>query len=502
MQVMPNQEEVYPELKSYFKNANYDTIPERIIDQDLESLRVRFNSLSMEDRYSFIDKLEPELFRYLKYQTDVFYWDKQVIPDTGYLYYLLMGGRGSSKTFTLCHEIKRRLMRGDPGLMAICATYQDAEDVLIPTILDQFPLDGKGSATYNSNKKTITAPNGNSISIKSAAQGIIKGRNTTTCFIDELSECWATLDQDKQLYYWKVLDGNIRKGNAQMIMATNPETTPIFRHLWDMYLTNPEIITIVSSSINDNPYLDPHKKAAYIKQWEGTRYAKQQLEGILDWSCDGALWSKELIDDTRILIPGNSSLKDHLNLIANPPNTQSRFRNPLDFFVRFVIAIDPAMSVSENSDETGIIIAALGRDNNVYILEDISGKWLPDTIGEIVQQARLRYPNLKILVETNQGGFFVTNALRPKDNNISSVIIELHHSQNKMTRAQHIVILWDQKTAHIVGNLPKLEQQMIYYSGEANQKSPDRFDAMVMTCQHLAFDQWQSPTNYSNLPRW
>jgi phage terminase large subunit-like protein len=471
---------------------------------ELEALRLHFNSLSMEQRFAFLESLSPAAYRYLKYCTDVFLWDKQIIPSEGYLYYLMMGGRGSSKTFTLCHEIKRRLMRGDPGLMAISASYQDMQDVLIPSILEQFPEDQPAVANWN--KKIITAPNGNTISLKSAEVGIIKGRNTTTCFIDELSECWATSDQEKQLYYWRVLDGNIRKGNAQMIMSTNPETTPIFRHLYELHINSPEICKLVHSSIHDNPYLDPIKKDSYVKQWKGTRYEKMQLEGILDWTTDGALWTQELINKTRISLQRGAmappaTFQELLYHIANPPNQRQVYTNPLGFFWRFVIAIDPAMSVSETSDETGIIIAAIGKDNHVYILEDLSGKWMPDDVGEIVQQARLRYPNLKVIVETNNGGFWITNALRVKDPTIDNNIIPLKVSQGKMTRAQHIVVIWDQLTAHLVGHFPKLEQQMLYYTGQANQKSPDRFDAMVMCCQYLAFEQIV-PTTTQQLPRW
>ena len=36
---------------------------------------------------------------------------------------------------------------------------------------------------------------------------------------------------------------------------------------------------------------------------------------------------------------------------------------------RIVVAIDPAVSVGEDSDETGIIVAGLGVDGHGYILE-------------------------------------------------------------------------------------------------------------------------------------
>jgi len=448
---------------------------------NLEELRVHFNSLPMEKRVDFIGNLTPKLYRYLKYFTDVFYWDKQVIPQDGWLYYLLLGGRGSGKSETLWHEIAKRLMRGDPGLMAVSASYDDMHDVLVPSVLSQFPEDSP--AVFNFQKKIITAPNGNSISLKSAEKGIIKGRNITTCFIDELSECWSSSDLEKQLNYFRILDGNIRKGNAQIIAASNPETSPIFRHWADMHADNPKQVRIIESSIYDNPYLDPIKKAAYIKQWKGTRYERMQLLGKMDWSADGALWTQEMINNTRVFSKKpDANLTDHVEAINK--NGYGHFKNPFHFFTQFAIAVDPAMSVSERSDETGIMIGALGMDGHVYILEDLSNKLVPDDIAGTIQKAFDRYGNMPVIVEVNQGGMFVSDCLKTRFRNVDALIKDVHVSQGKLTRAQPATILWDKKQCHIVGFMPKLERQMIYYTGDASQKSPDRFNSLAFLCKY------------------
>jgi predicted phage terminase large subunit-like protein len=291
-----------------------------------------------------------------------------------------------------------------------------------------------------------------------------------------------------------------------MIMASNPETTPLFRHIYEMHLENSNNVKIVQSSIYDNPYLNPSKRDAYVKQWKGTRYEKMQLLGQLDWTQDGALWNMDLINTTRI--PKADTIYNTLNNIANPDKSRMQYRNPYQFFRYFIICVDPAMSVSETSDETGIIIAALGSDGHVYIIEDLTDKYHPDEMAEVVMQARSRYPNLYVGIETNQGGMYVLNALKIKDPMIrmieeGGILIDIKATQNKMTRAQHIVILWDKRIAHIVGKMDKLEQQMIFYTGKQGQKSPDRFDAMVMACQQLAIEQQfkQSPVNISSFPR-
>ena len=67
----------------------------------------------------------------------------------------------------------------------------------------------------------------------------------------------------------------------------------------------------------------------------------------------GALWTLELIEEGR------------------------RAKADIPPMRRIVVAIDPAVSVSEAVDETGIIVAGLGIDSHGYVLEDASGKFAP-----------------------------------------------------------------------------------------------------------------------------
>src|ERR1700734_528438 len=107
---------------------------------ELEQTSQYFNSLSMEQRLQFIENMTPAAFRYFKYFTDAMYWDKQIIPDGEWKYYLLLGGRGSGKSLGLCHNLAKRLLRGDPGLMLLTSD-SDAQDDIVPAILAQFPDD-------------------------------------------------------------------------------------------------------------------------------------------------------------------------------------------------------------------------------------------------------------------------------------------------------------------------------------------------------------------------
>ena len=51
---------------------------------------------------------------------------------------------------------------------------------------------------------------------------------------------------------------------------------------------------------------------------------------------------------------------------------------------RVAIAVDPAVSCGENSDETGICVVARGENGEGYVLADRSGRYSPHRWGEVV----------------------------------------------------------------------------------------------------------------------
>ena len=90
-----------------------------------------------------------------------------------------------------------------------------------------------------------------------------------------------------------------------------------------------------------------------VSRYEGTRLGRQELDAELLEDMPGALWTRDLIEEGR------------------------RTKADIPPMRRIVVAIDPAISIGEESDETGIIVAGLGTDAHGYVLEDASGKFAP-----------------------------------------------------------------------------------------------------------------------------
>ena len=200
----------------------------------------------------------------------------------------------------------------------------------------------------------------------------------------------------------------------------------------------------------------------YIHTLESLPYRQRQrfLEGIFLDDIEGALWNDSMIDLHRIYD------------IA-----------PTVKMTRKVIAVDPAVSYGEDSDETGIIIAWKGDNGHYYITEDLSGKYTPGFWGNIVVSKYVKGFLNDVIAEVNQGGELVVQNIR--NINPAIGIKKVHASQGKLTRAEPIAALYEQGLVHHVGRFPELEEQMVSYTGKGMQ-SPDRMDALVWALTDLS----------------
>ena len=155
---------------------------------------------------------------------------------------------------------------------------------------------------------------------------------------------------------------------------------------------------------------------------------------------------------------------------------------------RVVVAIDPAVSSNEDSDETGIIAA--GRDAqdppHFYVLEDASGIYTPNQWAKAAIKVYLGRQADRMVAEVNNGGELVEANIRNENPDVSYTAV--HASRGKVVRAEPISALYEQGRVHHVGAFPGLEDQMTEYDPLTSTKSPDRMDALVWALTELTDD--------------
>jgi predicted phage terminase large subunit-like protein len=170
---------------------------------------------------------------------------------------------------------------------------------------------------------------------------------------------------------------------------------------------------------------------------------------------------------------------------------------------RIVVAIDPAVSTSEGADETGIIVAGVdaGKDKHGYILEDLSGRYAPHEWAAKAVAAYQRHRADRIIGEVNNGGLMIEETLRMVSRGVSFKAV--HASRGKVTRAEPVSALYEQRKIHHVGTFTQLEDQLCSFTSDFDRNragySPDRLDALVWALSELLVGPQHVPAYYTHI---
>ena len=180
----------------------------------------------------------------------------------------------------------------------------------------------------------------------------------------------------------------------------------------------------------------------------------------------------EFTDDNEFALWKRASMIDPYRVAQVPHDLE-----------RVVIGVDPGTTNKEDSDATGIIAAGvkmIGNHEHFYILGDRTvlasvNDWAATVVNDY-QELQANY----VIAETNQGGDLVEYALRNSHQAGHNMPIQkVHAKKSKLLRAEPVSQLYEQGRVHHVGELTALEDEMCDFTGELNQDSPNRLDALV-----------------------
>lgn len=231
------------------------------------------------------------------------------------------------------------------------------------------------------------------------------------------------------------------------------------------------------------------------RKYAGTRLGRQELLGEVLEDVEGALWTLELIEEGRL----DLTLEECRGIIDN----------------RCAVAVDPAITAHDDSDETGIIIGQtvpitsdlfkrLCREDpslrtdaeHALILDDRSGVYTPNAWATVAIEAYHEFRAEEIIAEANQGGEMVETVIRNIDPNVPVRLVWA--SQGKTPRAKPIAALYEQHRVHPVmreghDGFEFLESEQT--SWVEGNPSPNHLDAAVWLLTGLILEQvndWSS----------
>lgn len=155
--------------------------------------------------------------------------------------------------------------------------------------------------------------------------------------------------------------------------------------------------------------------------------------------------------------------------------------------VRTLVAVDPATTNTEVSDEHGIMVGSKYSDKEFSLDADYTRRGSPKTWADAAIFAYNTHNADAIVIETNQGGDMCEDTLR--NAGFKGRVMRVTAKKGKALRAEPVVALYEQgMVAHKAG-LSNAEDEMMDFdpvSQKASGKSPNRVDAAVYVLAELA----------------
>lgn len=433
-----------------------------------QSLIETIQKLPPNEQEEWLDKLSPELLKEVHRNP---WWfigrPEQHEPEGDWNVWLILSGRGWGKTRTGGEWLAKRVLEepktldGTPTQWAIIAPkFADTKNVCVEgpsgflKALTNRGLVADVDYVYNKSSYKIMFNTGQVIHMFGAdSPDSGRGLNLSGAWLDELA-MWAYPYET----WTEGLAPSLRIGaRPRVVVTTTPKPIKLLRD-WTKRTDNSVHITR-GSTFDNSTNLSETALVELKARYEGTRVGRQELYGELLESSEGALWTRQWIEDCRI------------EASAIPP------------LIRVVVAIDPAVTSGEDSDETGIVTAGMSADGRFFVLADDTLKGTPNAWAHAAVDAYKRHKADRIIAEGNNGGDMIINLLHQVDRFVP--VRKVTATRGKQLRAEPISALYEQYRVHHVGAFPQLEDQMVMWTPESKE-SPDRLDALVWALTELS----------------
>jgi len=388
--------------------------------------------------------------------------------------WLNLTGRGTGKTKAGSNwTLEMALSKPDIHVGVCGPTYDDVRAVCLEGesgLIAEAKRNGVDIADYNKNRQEITLPNGSKIRGFSAEKpDSIRGQNLSYVWFDEL----ASIRYFE--FYHEGLMPALRKGDRPRLMiTTTPKRIRLIRKLIEDAKSEftgkdgaPGTGVHITEAISaENIHFSRAQRERLEREYAGNPVMLQQeLQGKLLADAAGSLFPVEQFNETRVY----------------------QDKDKLPQWRRVVVALDPATTSKDSSDESGIVVLAEGDDGDFYCLEDCSGKFSPDQQMRVVAEAYYRHNADCVVAEVNMTGDYMRALLSTVDPNIP--LRTVHGMKGKVSRAQGPSSLFSQGRIHHVGdNFRQLEDQLsaMAEGDDRNRMRDDRADAWVWAMIHLS----------------
>lgn len=394
----------------------------------------------------------------------------QAPPAGEWRQWVILAGRGFGKTRAGAEYVSA-FARANPEarIALVAATADEARAVMIEGqsgLLAVARADERARMRWLPSRRRLVFASGAEARTFSAANPeSLRGPEHHLAWCDELAK-WKCAEAA-----WNNLRLGLRLGvQPRTIVTTTPRTGPLLSRL----LADPATV-ISGGASRANPHLSQDFLAAVEAAHGGTRFGRQELEGVMIEDIEGALWSRALIERSRGPAPAREKL------------------------ARIVVGVDPPAGPEGTC---GIVVCGIDRSGVGHVLADCSAPGLgPDGWARKVAKAAESWGAHRVIAEANNGGTMVETVLRGAEAGLPITLV--HAADGKTARAEPVAVAFENGRARLAGGFPALEDELagLAYGGgyEGPGRSPDRADAMVWALTELVVKRGRQAPRVSAL---
>lgn len=410
--------------------------------------------LPASERQAILKSLTPAQADELLYDWEFWGRPEQIEPAGDWSTWLALAGRGWGKTEAGAQWIRKRVANGSRHIALVAETQKDLEEVMVPRIIAVHPPREAPSVRYKPVR--LTWPNGAvALGYNGTEPDQLRGPEFDTAWVDELAKYKKSENRDLAQETWDMLQFTMRKGNdPRVLVTTTPRPRPVIRAI----LKDRKTVVSRGSTFDNAANLPASFLQTVREKYEGTRLGRQELFAEILDDVPGALWTRDLINNTSDIPP----------------------------MQRVVVAVDPSGASGDGEgDSIGICVAGKGIDGKFYVLEDATCDLSPAGWGRRVVDRYHAHKADRIVAEKNFGGAMVESVIRTADRNVPIRMVTA--SRGKSVRAEPVAALYEQGRVKHARGLDQLEDQMLQMTstGFVGEGSPDRLDAMVWAITDL-----------------
>lgn len=399
-------------------------------------------------------------------------------------YTILLGGRGSGKSFASSIYIANKLLEEGNKILYVRYTLKSAKVSIIPEIINKLSLLGVEDMHTVTENKIVNKNTKSEVmfyGIKTSEGTNLFSRLKSIEGINIL-----VLEEAEEIPSEKIFE------TIDLTIRTKNKENKV------VFVFNP---TIKSHWIYERFYKNLKKPDFFSGIVDGVKYIYSSFEDLL--SLDECPLSDSFLNQIKLLKEKDYKRYEHVVLgkwidqsegavfnFLSINNNRLCDTSNLHWFnykiKRIAIGIDPATTAGENSDYTGIVVCGVSDDKKYYVIDDLTVKAKPDIWSKIICDLYKKYAArvpVTVIIESNQGGLMAETIIHQIDKNVK--VENVRSIKSKIERALPVGNLYEQNKVIHMGTFTKLEEEMITYSKDSNF-SPDRLDALVHSLTFLS----------------